>query len=40
MREIAHAEKVNETYISRALQLTLLAPDMVESILDGRSRSG
>ena len=36
VRELAEAEKVNETYISRALRLTLLAPDMVEAILDGR----
>ena len=35
-RELAQSEKVNETYISRALRLTLLAPDMVEMILDGR----
>lgn len=26
VRELARAEKVNETYISRALRLTLLAP--------------
>lgn len=36
VRELAQAEKVNETYISRALRLTLLAPDMVEAVLDGR----
>ncbi len=36
VRELAKAEKVNETYISRALRLTLLAPDMVEAILEGR----
>ena len=36
VRELAKVEKVNETYISRALRLTLLAPDMVEAILDGR----
>ncbi len=40
MREPAKAEKVNETYISRALRLTLLAPDMVEAILDGRQPDG
>lgn len=40
VRELAKAEKVNETYISRALRLTLLAPDMVEAILDGRQPEG
>ncbi len=38
--ELAHAERVNETYISRALRLTLLAPDMVAAILDGRQPEG
>ena len=36
VRVLAKAEKVNETYISRALRLTLLAPDIVEAILHGR----
>jgi len=40
VRELAKAEKVNETYISRALRLTLLGPDMVEAILDGRQPEG
>ncbi len=40
VRELVKAEKVNETYISRALRLTLLAPDMVEAILDGRQAEG
>jgi hypothetical protein len=40
VRELAKAEKVNETYISRALRLTLLAPDVVEAILDGRQPDG
>jgi hypothetical protein len=35
IREIANAEKINETYVGRVLRLTLLAPDIVESILDG-----
>jgi hypothetical protein len=34
--EIAAAEKINESYVSRVLRLTLLAPDIVESILDGQ----
>ncbi len=34
--ELAAAEKINGSYVSRVLRLTLLAPDMVEAILDGR----
>jgi hypothetical protein len=34
--EIAAAEKINESYVSRVLRLTLLSPDIVEAILDGR----
>lgn len=34
--ELAAAEKINPTYLSRILRLTLLAPDIVETILDGR----
>ena len=34
--EIADAERINESYVSRLLRLTLLAPDIVEAILDGR----
>ncbi len=40
VRELAHAEKVNAIYISRALRLTLLAPDMVDAVLDGRQPEG
>ena len=36
IREIADAEKINESYVGRVLRLTLLAPDIVEAILDGR----
>jgi hypothetical protein len=36
IREIAAAEKINETYVDRVLRLTLLAPDLIEAILDGR----
>lgn len=36
IREIAAAEKINETYVGRVLRLTLLAPDIVEAILGGR----
>jgi len=34
--ELARAEKINPSYVSRVLRLTLLAPDIVEAILDGR----
>ena len=33
--EIAAAEKINPSYVSRILRLTLLAPDIVERVLDG-----
>ncbi len=36
IEEIATAEKINSSYVSRVLRMTLLAPDIVESILDGR----
>jgi hypothetical protein len=37
--EIAAAEKINDSYVSRVMRLTLLAPDVVEAILDGRHTS-
>ena len=36
INELAAAEKINESYVCRVLRLTLLAPDIVETILDGR----
>jgi hypothetical protein len=36
IREIANAEKINETYVGRVLRLTLLAPEFVEAIINGR----
>ena len=35
VRELAEAERVSLSYVSRILRLTLLAPDIVERILDG-----
>ena len=34
--EIAAAEKINETYVGRVLRMTLLAPDVIEAIVNGR----
>jgi len=36
IKELATAEKVNDSYVCRILRLTLLAPDIVEAILDGQ----
>jgi hypothetical protein len=37
--ELAKAEKVNDSYLSRILRLTLIAPDIIEAILAGRQPS-
>jgi len=34
--EIAAVEKINASYVGRVLRLTLLAPDIVEALPDGR----
>ena len=36
VRELAEAERVGHSYVSRILRLSLLAPDVFEHILDGR----
>lgn len=36
VEDIAAAEKINTSYVSRILRLTLLAPATIEAILDGR----
>jgi hypothetical protein len=38
--ELAEAENINQSYLCRVLRLTLLAPDIVEMILDGRQPVG
>lgn len=38
--ELAKAERVTQSYVSRVLRLTLLAPDTIEAILDGRQPEG
>jgi hypothetical protein len=40
INELASAEKINSSYVSRLLRLTPLAPDIVEAILDGRQPEG
>ena len=37
--ELAKAEKVNDSYLSRILRLTLIAPGIIEAILSGRQPS-
>jgi hypothetical protein len=37
--ELAKTEKVNDSYLSRILRLTLIAPDLIEAILSGRQPS-
>jgi hypothetical protein len=34
--ELAEAEHVNPSYVSRVLRLTLLTPEIIECVLDGR----
>ena len=40
IKEIAMKEKVDPGYIGDVLRLTLLAPDIIEMILDGRQPPG
>ncbi|MGK7870375.1 hypothetical protein [Falsiroseomonas sp. E2-1-a20] len=40
IKEMAAAERMPESYICRVLRLTLLAPDIIEAILDGRQAEG
>jgi hypothetical protein len=37
--ELAKAETVNDSYLSRILRLTLIAPGIIEAILTGRQPS-
>lgn len=36
VRDLAKAEAINESYLGRILRLTLLAPTIIEAILEGR----
>ncbi|NGQ92912.1 hypothetical protein G5V65_18630 [Rhodobacter sp. HX-7-19] len=38
--DLAEREEIAPSYMTRVLRLTLLAPDIVEAILDGRQGSG
>lgn len=38
--ELAESERISDRYVARVLRLTLLAPDIVEAILDGRVPKG
>ena len=40
VRDLAKAESINESYISRVLRLTLLAPVIIQSILEGQQPVG
>ena len=40
IEEIADAENINPSYVSRVLRMTLLAPEIVETILAGKQPEG
>ena len=40
LEETADAENINPSYVSRLLLMTLLAPEIVEAILDGTQPAG
>jgi hypothetical protein len=40
LAELAAAERISRSYVCRVLRLTLLVPDIVERILDGRPTAG
>jgi hypothetical protein len=40
IQDVAVAENINPSYISRVLRMTLLAPDIVEAILAGTQPAG
>ena len=40
LEDLARAKGVHATYVSRVLRLTLLAPNIVEAIVDGRQPAG
>ncbi len=38
--ELAATEKIDRSYLCRVLRLTLLAPELVDAIMDGRQADG
>ena len=40
IEEIADAENINSSYVSRVLRMTLLAPEIVEAILAAKQPEG
>jgi hypothetical protein len=40
VRELARAERINESYLCRVLRLTLLSPELTEAILNGQQPDG
>jgi hypothetical protein len=40
LTELAAAEKVDRSFLGKLLSLTLLAPDLVQAILEGRCDAG
>ena len=40
IEEIAEAENINPSYVSRVLRMTLLAPEIVEAIMAGKQPQG
>jgi hypothetical protein len=40
LAELADAERISRSYVCRVLRLTLLAPEILEQILAGRSTAG
>ena len=36
IEELAAAEKISASYVSRILRMTLLAPDIVDAVLNGK----
>ena len=40
IEEVAAAETINASYVGRVLRLTLLAPEIIEAIMEGRQPAG